>query len=390
MTARESWPFARPGGRTFELAPQYSQLREADPVSRIILPDGTPAWLAISSHDVRTVLTDPRFSTRIQPMHRPGGDTTERIGALAHLDPPDHATYREPLQRLFSARRVRALEPRISQVIDEHLEMMAAAGPPADLVAAFAIPVPLTITCELIGLPLAERAMLQEAADLLLTLDVDPQNASDTATALLDYLNHVVRIKHSTPGDDLISHMVGHGRYTDAEVAALAATVLLGGYETLAGMISTGAALLMHHPAQALALQGDVHDRTLAVEEILRYVTVIQYGCDRIALTDLFLGDQLIHAGDRVVAFLPAANRDPLLCPVPDVLNTQRPPTAHAAFGYGPHQCLGQQLARVELGLALHLLFQRFPRLKLADAQNDLPTRRDKLFASYHHLPVTW
>jgi nocardicin N-oxygenase len=385
-----AWPFPRPPGRLLDISPRYAQLRARQPIVRVTLPDGTPAWLITRHQDVRAALADHRLSASTDPLHRHAGDSAGRIGTLAHTDPPEHARYRNPLNRAFGTSRVRALQPRIEQIIREQLDQMAACGPPADLMASFAVPVPLRVICEILGLPYRDQHALRLAADRMLTLGLDPSDVRPIAASMLSRMREAVSARRRDSAAGLITELTGPGELTDAEIADLAATLVLGGYETLAASIGTAVAALIAQPQALRALAHDTYLAERAAEELLRYTSVVQYGIDRVAAHDLVLGGQHIRAGDRVIAFLPAANRDTALCPDPETLDTGRAPVPHVAFGHGVHQCVGQQLARTELRLAVSRLFRRFPDLRLAVSQDQVALRHDKIFASLDSLPVTW
>ncbi|MFI5867542.1 cytochrome P450 [Streptomyces sp. NPDC051546] len=385
------WPLDRPAAEPFGIAASYQMLREKAPATRVSLPGGESALLVTTYQDVRTVLSDRRFSSLTRPLHRAGWEEGEaRIGRLVHSDPPQHTHYRRLLTQAFSARRVSRLEPRIEQIVQEHLDAMADGPQPTDLIAAFALPVPLRITCEMMGIPYAERENFEYPNDRLLTRGLDAEEAASVTSQLLDYMLSVVARKRKALDDDLISEMIRAGTMTDNELADMAITLLLGGYETLTGMISASMLVLLENPGQQGALCGTPNERDRAVDELLRHITIIQYGLDRVATQDLVLSGQKIRAGDRVIAFLPAANRDPALCQSPDTLDTSRQGVAHASFGFGPHQCLGQQLGRVELRVALSGLFKRFPTIKIAVPASQLKFRDNLVVGGLHELPVSW
>ncbi|GCD95681.1 cytochrome P450 [Embleya hyalina] len=390
-----SWPFARPrpgdGAGLLDIAPEYRRLRERRPIVRVRLPDGGRAWLLTRYPDVRAALADPRLSASTDPLHRHGGDAATRIGALAHTDPPEHARYRAPLDRAFGAGRIRARLPSMVAVVEERIAAMAAAPDRrCDLVRAFAIPVPLRIIGRLLGLPDEEHDGLRQAAERLLTIGLDPGEAGPAAAAMLAHMRRIVTARRRAPRDDLMSELTLHSALTDAEIADLGATLVLGGYETLAASIGTAVATLLEHPDQRAAFLADERTRDRAVEELLRYTSVVQYGVDRVAAHDLRLGDARIRAGERVIAFLPSANRDHAHHSRADDLDTGRRPLPHLAFGHGAHRCVGQHLARVELRLALPRLLRRFPDLR-ADPDRPAPVvRRDRVFGGPDALPVMW
>lgn len=385
------WPPAHPDQQLFAVAPEYLQLNARDAqLARLTLPTGDDAWLATRHQDVRTVLSDRRFSSITRPLHRTGRQGTAFIGRLLHSDPPEHTRYRTLVNRAFSARRVRALEPRIHQLTEEHLDAMAAGPRPADLVEAFAHPVPLQVLCELLGIPETDHTAFLRPIELLLSHDVDGQHTQVAIKELLDWMISILAAKRLHPDDGLLSELAEHRGAEDEELADLAITVLMGGYESTTGMIAASVAVLAQHPQALQALRADEADWDRAVAELLRYITVIHYGLDRMVTEDLVLNGQMLHAGERVIAFLPAANQDPELSAEPQCLNIYRAQTRHASFGFGPHQCVGQQLARTELRITLSGLLRRFPGLRLAVDPGQLRYRSHMVVDGLQELPVTF
>jgi cytochrome P450 len=298
----------------------------------------------------------------------------------------------------FTVRRMRALAPRVGQIVADHLDAMERTGPPVDLVPAFAKPVPSLVICELLGVPYADHADFQRWTSTLLSVDGD-QDASLTALdALTDYLIQLVADKRRHPDDALLSTLMARSAdqdesakpLTDRELAGIGRLLLAAGHETTANMLALGTYTLLSHPDQLRALreQPEVIDR--AVEELLRYLTIVQFGTVRVAREDVVLAGRHIRAGQTVVASLPAANRDPGHFPHPDELDLTRAPSQHVAFGHGIHQCLGQQLARVEMQIAFPALLRRFPTLRLADPETQVPMRDDMFIYGVHALPLAW
>ncbi|MCQ4079961.1 cytochrome P450 [Streptomyces sp. RB6PN25] len=387
----------------FDPAPEYARLREDAPVSRIAFPGGGSGWLVTRYEDVRAMLADPRFSSRVgltAPHVRPNPATLPEVplpGALLRLDEPEHARYRRPVMRAFTVKRVQQLRPRIQQIVEERLDAMERAGGPVDLVAELALPVTSLVICELLGVSYDDRGTFQGLAGRILAVDASPEQSQQARQALGSFMAELVAAKRRTPGDDLISTLVAQadadpdGPLDDVALTVLGSLLLIAGHETTANMIALGTLTLLHHPDQLAALRGDPALADRAVEELLRYLTIIQFGLTRVATEDLTLGGQGIRAGEIVVASLPSANRDPGLgIDDPDRLDVTRGPSAHVAFGYGPHQCLGQQLARAELQTTLTSLFARFPGLRPAVSLDEAAFRDDMLIYGLHRLPVTW
>lgn len=387
----------------FDPAPEYRDLRRDAPVSRIAFPSGGSGWLVTRYQDVRAMLGDARFSSRVgitAPHVRPTPAVLAEVplpGALLRLDAPDHHRYRRPLMRAFTVKRVRQLRPRIQQIVDEHLDAMERSGGPVDLVSELALPVTSLVICELLGVCYRDHGTFQGLAAQILAVEASPEQSQQARQALGAFMAELVAAKRGTPGDDLISTLVAEADtdpaspLDDVALTVLGSLLLIAGHETTANMIALGTLTLLHHPQQLAALTAHPERADRAVEELLRYLTIIQFGLARVAAEDLTLGGQAIRAGEIVVAALPSANRDPGLgIDDPDRLDVTRDPTGHVAFGYGPHQCLGQQLARAELQITLTSLFARFPTLRTTVPLDELPFRDDMLIYGLHRLPVTW
>ncbi|AOP47444.1 cytochrome P450 [Streptomyces lydicus] len=393
LPTRRSCPFDPPA--------DYRRLREQDPVSRLAFPDGKAGWLLTRHGDVRAFLADDRFSSdraraslpvrgvAIRPV-----EPEERAGMLITMDPPEHTRYRRMLTRYFTVRRMRALAPRIEQIVSDHLDAMERDGPPADLVPAFALPIPSLVICELLGVPYADRAAFQGWTSTLLRLDVAEADARAARLALLDYMHALVVAKRARPDDALLSELItredAEDALTDEELAGIGRLLLVAGHETTANMLALGTYTLLSHPGARDALRAHPEGVPCAVEELLRYLTIVQFGIVRVAKEDVEIGGQQIRAGETVVASLAAANRDPGQFDRPDALDLAREPSQHVAFGHGVHQCLGQQLARVEMEVAFPALFRRFPTLRLAVPPAHIPLRDDMLIYGVHALPLTW
>ncbi|AEW99131.1 cytochrome P450 monooxygenase CYP105S1 (plasmid) [Streptantibioticus cattleyicolor NRRL 8057 = DSM 46488] len=386
----------------YDPAPEYARLREEAPVSRISFPGGGTGWLVTRYQDVRAMLADPRFSSRqgttapqVRPV--PAALPEPPPGALLRLDEPEHRTYRRPVMRAFTVKQVTRLRPRIQRITDDHLDAMERDGGPVDLVAALALPVTSLVICELLGVSYADRGAFQGLAGRLLAVDISPEQSAQDRAALAAFMTDLVAAKRRDPGDDLISALIAEADadpdspLTDHALTILGALLLIAGHETTANMISLGALTLLDHPDQLAAWRARPELADRAVEELLRYLTIIQFGLARVATEEVTLGGRTIRAGEMVVAALPSANRDPLMgLADPDRLDITRSPAPHLAFGFGPHQCLGQQLARAELQITLGSLFARFPTLRTAVPTAELPFRDDMIIYGLHALPVTW
>ncbi|WP_414636050.1 cytochrome P450 [Amycolatopsis sp.] len=383
----------------FDPPDELGRLRARHPVSRMIYPDGHAGWLVTGHAAVRAVLADLRFSSRQElilhaPIPHPLAPRGEPVpampGTLTRVDPPEHTRYRRLLTGQFTVRRMKQLAHHIEEIAEEHLDALEKAGPPGDLVRGYALPIPSLVICELLGVPYADHERFQRDAATLFNLEGKAENMMAALTDLTDYLGELVRRKRAEPADDLLTGLVTSGALTDAELTTIGLTLLVAGHETTANMLALGTFALLEHPDQLAALRAEESLIDNAVEELLRYLSIVHIGPVRVALEDVELEGELIKAGDHVTLNLPAANRDPARFPDPDELDITRPATGHVAFGHGVHQCLGQQLARIEMRVAFPALLRRFPGLRLAVPANEVPARPHAAIYGLDRLPVTW
>ncbi|MEV6559249.1 cytochrome P450 [Nocardia sp. NPDC051756] len=396
-----SLPATRPVGCPFDPPPELARIRERNPLTRMAFPDGHHGWLASGHAVVRAILADPRFSARAELLHSPlvdlGPLPPAPPGNFLNLDAPEHTRYRKLLAGKFTVRRMRLLAERVAQISTEHLDAIEHAGGPVDLVTSFAYPVPALTICELLGVPEVDRGRFQRLVADLVTKFNDPALSPDERLergliafeAAQEYLRDLVTAKRATPADDLLSDLT-RTDLTDLELAGVGVLLLIAGFDTAANMLALGTYVLLSRPEQLAAFRTapDLADR--AIEELMRYLT-IAHTATRSALTDVELAGQVIKAGETVALSLQAADRDPTVFDRPDLLDLQRNAVGHLGFGYGPHQCLGQQLARVEMRTALTALTTRFPTLRLAVPADEIRTRANTLGVyGVPHLPVTW
>ena len=389
--------------------PEVTALREHDGTCPVTTLAGHRAELVAGFQDARTVHGDPAFGFEALPAPpgvTPGAEDLRRrrSGMLLMLDPPDHTRLRRMLTGRFTVRAMAALEPRVTAIVDEALAAMADAGPPADLVADFALPVPSLVICELLGVPYGDREGFQARAARTLRSDLTPAERAEVILASREYMATLVARARREPGDDLIGMLVrehgdtpaAEGGIDDDELAGLANLLLVAGHETTSNVIALGTLALLRDPAQMAVLRAAVDGPDpaalhRAVEEMLRIVSPVSAGFPRVAARDVVVGTHEIPAGTIVTASLCAANRDPALAADhPDELDLAREPLPHVAFGYGIHHCLGAPLARIELRIAFAALLRRFPGLALAVDPAELEYRHDALIHGVEALPVTW
>ncbi|ONI85801.1 cytochrome [Actinosynnema sp. ALI-1.44] len=371
-----------------------AELHERGPLSRLTFADGTIGWLVTTHKLARAVLADQRFSVnpenRKSPIRAEVSNEPAKPGMFLSQDPPDHTHYRRLLTGQFTVRRMNQLVPRIQEIADAHAKAMREQGPPVDLVQAYALPIPSLVICEILGVPYADRVRFQENTHKLVDLTRTTEEIKAAIEDIENFLLDLVRTKRRAPGDDMLSGLVTDSGLSDEEIANMGFLLLIAGHETTANMLGLGTFTLLTHPDQLALLRDDPGLAENAVEELLRYLTIIHFGTIRTAAEDLELDGQLIKAGDPISISLPAANRDPMRFVDPDRLALNGTATGHVAFGHGIHQCLGQQLARIEMRIGFATLLREFPTLRLATAPQDVRLREQMAIFGVHELPVAW
>jgi cytochrome P450 len=389
----------------FTLPPALVALAERSPVSRSTLRTGDPFWVVSGYDEARAVLSDPRFSANRFLYHPRFKNLSERFrerlrddkaraGMFINMDPPEHSRYRRLLTGQFTVRRMQRLESRIGEIVTERLDALLAQGNTADLMPDFALRVPALVICELLGVPYADRAEFQRRTATLLRVDVPGEEAVANTEGMRAFMHRLVTDKRTNPTDDMISGLIHHAgadpALTDDELVNIANLLLIAGSETTANMLGLGTFVLLQRPDQLAALRDDPSRMGDAVEELLRFLSVVHVGVLRFPKEDLDFGGEHIPAGSTVVVSLLAANRDEQQWPRADVLDVTRARSPHLAFGHGVHQCLGQQLARVEMRIAYTEILRRLPNLRLAVRPEEVPLRNDMITYGVHALPVTW
>lgn len=395
-TVSDGLPMAR--SHLFDPPVELGLLREERPISRMRFPDGHLGWLVTGYPLVRAILGDNRFSARGELRHSPitvGGQVVPLQpaappGMFVRMDPPDHTRYRRLLTGQFTVRRMNQLTTRIGEIVAEHLAGMRAHGSPVDLVPSFALPVPSLVICELLGVPYDERETFQRETARALDFNSTMEEIREAITHIQDFILDLVRRKRAEPDDDLLSELITGGDLTDDELSGMGLLLLVAGHETTANMLGLGTLALLRNPEQLAALRGDPSLVDNTVEELMRYTSILQVGAIRTALEDVELDGHLVRAGDTLSLSIAAANRDPARFDQPDVFDIARQATGHLGFGHGIHQCLGQQLARIEMRVGFAALFREFPDLRLAVPVDEVPLRTEMGVYGVHSLPVEW
>lgn len=381
---------------TLELA----EIREAGGVREISLFD-VPTYLVTGYERVKTALADPaHFANRKPPgLFAQAGEspTPEEYdaaiaGNLLGTDPPEHQRLRRMLTPEFTVRRMKRLEPRIVEIVEQHLDAMERAGAPVDLVSSFAMPIPSLVICELLGVPYADRDDFERRSSGQLDFSAPIAERQKLAQESRAYMMSLVQHARRDPGEDILGMLVrDHGAdVTDNELVGIAGLLLIAGHETTSNMLGLGTIALLQNPDQLAAVRDDPDAVGPAIEELLRYLSVVQHAIPRITTTDVEVDGVVIPAGRLVLLSLPSANRDPDFIDRPDVLDITRGAAGHVAFGHGVHHCLGAPLARMEMRVAFPALLRRFPTLALVRDLGDVEFRQFNLIYGAASLPVTW
>ncbi len=384
----------------FDPPREITELRDVRPVSPLIFPDGHEGWLVTGYDAVRALLADTRFSSRLDigvlhvPYEIPGMPTpTEPSpqipGMFVAMDPPDHTRLRRKLIGAFTVKRMKQLEERIIEITERQLDRMTRLAPPVDLVAEFALPVPLLVICELLGVPYADRETFQADFAKFMVKDQPLEEKMGAYVALNTYLAELVTGKRAEPSEDILSDLARQDDLTIEELTGISFLLLLAGHETTANMLGLGTFALLENPTQATELRADPDLMPDAVEELMRYLSVADVFY-RYATEDIELCGETIPEGSTVVVSLLAANHDPRHYENPDTLDIHRKARGHLSFGHGVHLCLGQQLARIEMRAGFAGLLRRFPTLRLAVPAQEVKVRTDMNIYGVHELPVTW
>lgn len=397
----ESATFPMPRSCPFSAPDAYASLRSEEPVSRSRLAvNGKTAWL-ITRHDlVKKILSDDRVSANLKlpgyPLQVPVPDEILQAVPLTFLsmDPPDHTVQRRMLAPEFSVRRMRALRPRIQEIVDRRIDVMIQSGSPADLVATVAMPVPSLVICEMLGVPYTDHARFETWSAQTMSRDISEGERGLAHHNLDVYVDQLVTDKESEPGDDLISRLIARNREEPAvehsDIASMSRLLLIAGHETTANMISLAVLTLLDRPDLREALVADHELVPRAVEELLRYWSISDSGTARVAMSDIEIGGATITAGEGILPLNNAANHDESVFTDPDVIDFAREARGHLAFGYGVHQCIGQNLARLELDVTLRTVLNRLPDLALACSVDDLQFKHEAMVYGVNELPVTW
>lgn len=398
-TPEPALPMSRDGRCPFDPQPLGLAAQEGGPLARVALRDGSRPWFVTRYAEQRALLGDPRLSADIQNPGYPS-PAARREGADSSLsfilmDDPEHARLRRMVTAPFMVKCINAMRPGVQEIVDDLLDGMLSGPKPADLVEAFALPMPSLVICELLGVPYADHRFFQRNSNTIIKRGASPEERGCAMGDLLEYLHQLLALKLEQPAKDVftdLSRRVEAGELTADDAARMGVLLLIAGHETTANMIALGTLALLEHPAQLNRLR-DSEDPALvssAVEELLRYLTITHDGRKRVATEDIEIAGCTIEAGEGVIMATDLGNRDPEAFADPNSLDIDRDARHHLAFGFGAHQCLGQPLARMELQIAYTTLFRRVPTLTLATGLENVPFKHDASVYGVYELPVTW
>ena len=399
------YPMGRDAGCPFVPPPEVMKLAEARPLSRVKIWDGSTPWLITGYDAARTLFSDARVSVDDR---RPGfphwnegmlSTVHKRPRSVFTADAEEHTRFRRMLSKPFTFKRVEGLRPAIQQITDESIDAILTGPKPGEIVTGLALPVPSLVISQMLGVPYEDAEMFQHHANVGLARYAAAEDTMKGAMSLHKYLARLIEAKMDCPpekSEDAVSDLaerVRAGELSVKEAAQLGTGLLIAGHETTANMIGLGVLALLQYPDQAAVLRETDDPKVVAnaVEELLRYLSIIQNGQRRVAAEDIDIAGEVIRAGDGIIIDLAPANWDAGEFAEPDRLYLHRSGAGqHVAFGYGRHQCVGQQLARAELQIVFHTLFRRIPKLELAVPIDEIPFKHDRLAYGVYELPVTW
>lgn len=394
-----SYPFSRDDACPFAPPKEYQRLRDSEPISKVRLYDGREAWIFTRHEDIRAVLAHPAASAETLaedfPFLNPADKVSKRAQSFQRWDDPRHAERRRKLMPYFTIKRIEQMRPRVRGMIEHYYDQMIDAGPPSDLVDKLALAIPSTVACDLLGVDYADHVFFESRFAVRLDRNSTAEQARAANAELVDYVDQVVRSKYGKRNSDLLGRFVNDhvetGEVTHEDAVIDANLLLLAGHETTANMIALGTLALLEHPRELARIQRDKSLVPLAVEELLRYLTISQSMGVRLATADFEVAGCPIRAGDGLIVPVAAANYDEQVFPAPHTLDLSRPEArAHLTFGYGPHGCLGQPLARMELAEVFSTIFDRLPGLRTDIPLEQVAFKKEAVFYGLRSLPVSW
>jgi cytochrome P450 len=395
------YPMERAARCPFSPPQEMLEMGQVKPLSRVRIWNGTTPWL-ITGHEVaRALFADSRVSVddRIEGFPHWNehmlSTVDKRPRSVFTSDAEEHTRFRRMLSKPFTFKRVEGLRSTIQNVTDECIDAILAGPQPADIVSKLALPVPTKVISDMLGVPYEDHEFFQHHANVGLARYASAEDGQKGAMSLHKYLINLVETKMANPAEDAVSDLaerVTAGEISVKEAAQLGTGLLIAGHETTANMIGIGVLALLENPEQAALLRDSDDPKFVAnaAEELMRYLSIIQNGQRRVAVEDIEIGGETIRAGEGIIIDLAPANWDASAYPNPDKLDFARDAGQELGFGYGRHQCVGQQLARAVLQIVFQTLLRRIPTLKLAIPFDEVPFKHDRLAYGVYDLPVTW
>lgn len=395
------YPMERSAGCPFAPPPGVMELGAQKSLSRVRIWDGSTPWLITGYEAARTLFSDSRVSVDDRRSGFPHWNEMmlstvhKRPRSVFTSDAEEHTRFRRMLSKPFTFKRVEGLRPAIQKITDDHIDAILAGPQPADIVSKLALPVPSLVISEMLGVPYEDAEFFQHHANIGLDRYAKAEDNMTKGMGLSKYLCDLVEAKMENPAEDAVSDLaerVKAGEIDVKEAAQLGTGLLIAGHETTANMIGIGVLALLENPEQADFLRAAEDPKVIAaaVEELMRYLSIIQNGQRRVAIEDIEIDGETIRAGEGIIIDLAPANWDGAAFPEPDRLDLQRSDAAQVGFGYGRHQCVGQQLARAELQIVFHTLLRRMPTMSLAIPFDEVPFKHDRLAYGVYELPVNW
>jgi cytochrome P450 len=394
-----AYPMARDRRCPLNPPEEYRRLRERTSLPRVRTWDGGTPWLITRYEDALRALGDTRLGTdfRLPGFPHTSPASAARQDRVLPFSLREHEAYlaqRNMIVHEFTPRKIEALRPQMQRIADDAIDALIAGPRPADLMAAFALPVAILVICALFGMPDEDRELLHDLSRTVGSRTSSREEATRALEALDGHFRDLVDARLREPDDGLVGRLVTEhvrtGKLSREDAAAMVQFLFFAGHGPAAYMIGMGVVALFWHPDQLAELRADPELLAAAVEELLRYVTVSHNGRQRAATEDVVIGETVIRAGEGVLIQADAANRDPSVFPDPDRVDLHRAHQRNLALGYGIHQCMGKTLAHVELQVAFGTLFRRIPALRLAVPAGELPFKENENILGLHELPVTW
>ncbi|MGK5449091.1 cytochrome P450 [Streptomyces radiopugnans] len=396
-TEAKTFPYQR--ACPFSPPPEYTEMVQED-VSQVTLTgSGLRIWTVTGYHTIRRLLTDPRVSASRKhanfPFYFIAPPEFRTETSFIGYDGQEHVNTRRKAALTFTSRQVRKLRPRIEEIVDEHIDKMLSMSPPVDMHRVFSLSVPMTVICELLGIPQDKHDFFIKHGTALLGGHSSAEERQAAIVEVNAYVDDLIQLKKREPGDDLLSRAMADyassgEEYTDRDLFNMVRLLMNGGHETTASQISLGTACLLENPDQLEQLKADPDLVKPAVDELIRIATIGDTAVPRVALDDIEIGGKVIRKGDGILCLGMAANRDPEVFPEPDKVILSRGSRKHLGFGHGVHHCIGADLARLELEIVWSRLFHRIPTLRLAKPFLEIPRKEGAVIYGLWELPVAW